>query len=232
MTLSEPLLLASASPRRRQILARLGLPYEVTVSPIDEDALRDQYSGPGNGLGRWLAEQKARGIATLPEMAGRIVITADTTVILDGSDLGKPRDPAHARELLLSLRDRWHHVVTGVCVSRTTDGNLHMSSASCATPVLMRAYSDEELDAYIATGDPLDKAGAYGIQHPDFQPTARIQGCYLNVVGLPLCTLVNLLAEFDVHPTHARYQETGAPGRSDCPWSERCLLNGSLRGAL
>jgi predicted house-cleaning NTP pyrophosphatase (Maf/HAM1 superfamily) len=81
----------------------------------------------------------------------------------------------------------------------------------------MRPYSDEEIDAYIATGDPLDKAGAYGIQHPQFQPTERINGCYFNVVGLPLCTLVDLLAAFGVRP--AQQGNTGTA----CPWSERCL---------
>jgi septum formation protein len=86
------------------------------------------------------------------------------------------------------------------------------------TPVQMRPYSEEEIAAYIATGDPLDKAGSYGIQHPDFQPTARIAGCYLNVVGLPLCTLVDLLAEFGVLPAAALRESAG------CPWSERCQL--------
>ena len=81
----------------------------------------------------------------------------------------------------------------------------------------MRPYSDDEIDAYIATGDPLDKAGAYGIQHPHFQPTERINGCYLNVVGLPLCTLVDLLTKLGVRP--ARQGHT----RTACPWSERCL---------
>jgi predicted house-cleaning NTP pyrophosphatase (Maf/HAM1 superfamily) len=80
----------------------------------------------------------------------------------------------------------------------------------------MRPYSEEEVSAYIATGDPLDKAGAYGVQHPQFQPTERIDGCYLNVVGLPLCVLVDLLARFDVYPA-----SEGCKGTA-CPWSERC----------
>ena len=219
MTLSEPLLLASASPRRRQLLSLLGLPYEVTTSPVDEDALQAQYHGPNEKLAQWLAEQKALGTHTLSETAGRLVITADTTVLLNDSVLGKPRDVAHARELLLSLRDRWHHVTTGVAVSQTIDGKLHMHSASCTTPVLMRPYTEAEVIAYIATGDPLDKAGSYGIQHPSFQPTARIRGCYLNVVGLPLCTLVNLLAEFDVYPATPT---TGRGKGPECPWSANC----------
>jgi len=214
----KPLMLASASPRRRQILALLNLSYSVTVSPIDEDAISATYDGPNEGLARWLAVEKARGI--LPDAAEQIVITADTTVLLDGAILGKPRDAAHARELLLSLRDRWHRVITGVAVSAIVDGQPLIRSASCTTPVLMRPYSEEEIAAYIASGDPLDKAGAYGIQHPGFQPTAQIHGCYLNVVGLPLCTLVNLLAAFGVHP--AAFSQT-SPGGA-CPWSAHCLI--------
>jgi len=224
MTTSLPLLLASASPRRRQILSLLGLPYDVCISPVDEDAKQQDYQGPVEGLARWLAEHKAMGAHTLPEAAGRLVITADTTVLLNGEVLGKPRDKAHARDLLLTLRNRWHHVVTGVSVSRQINGELKICSASCTTPVLMRAYSEEEVAAYIATGDPLDKAGAYGIQHPQFQPTERINGCYLNVVGLPLCVVVSLSAKFDVQPAMAGHKEAG------CPWSERCKVHQGVRG--
>ncbi len=215
-TNSLPLLLASASPRRRRIISLLGLPFTVGISPIDEDALQETYQGPIENLGQWTAEQKALAIP-LPEAANRLVITADTTVILDDEELGKPHDEEHARTLLLSLRNRWHHVITGVVVSATIDGKLRMLGASCDTPVLMRNYSEADVNAYIATGDPMDKAGAYGIQHPQFQPTERIDGCYLNVVGLPLCTLVPLLAQFNVFPV-ARQQNGTA-----CPWSERCL---------
>lgn len=217
MTLVQPLLLASASPRRRQFIATLGLPFTVAIAPTDEDEAQKHYTGPVEQLGQWTAEHKARATLTLPEANNRIVVTADTTVVLDGKELGKPRDAAHARELLLSLRGRWHHVITGVVVSTIANGKTRMQGASCSTPVLMRRYSEEEAMAYIATGDPLDKAGAYGIQHPQFQPTERIDGCYLNIVGLPLCTLVELLARFDVYP-----QQQGMQG-TVCPWSERCM---------
>ncbi len=219
MMISQTLLLASASPRRRQILSLLGLPYQVCVSPIDEEAMQERYSGPIEWLAAWLAEQKALETHTLPVAAGRLVITADTTVLLNGEVLGKPRDTAHARELLLSLRDHWHRVITGVAVSKNINGTIQVRSASCTTPVRMRPYSEKDVAAYIATGDPMDKAGAYGIQHTSFQPTACINGCYLNVVGLPLCTLVTLLAEFDVYPAVATEHK---PGR--CPWSERCII--------
>lgn len=217
MTKQFPLVLASASPRRRQIIRQLGLPFTVCVSPADEDAIQQHYQGPVEGLAQWTAAHKALMTLTLPEFANHLIIAADTTVILDNQVLGKPRDEAHACELLLTLRGRWHHVVTGVVVSTIVDGKLHMHGASCTTPVLMRPYSEEEVAAYIASGDPMDKAGAYGIQHPQFQPTERINGCYLNVVGLPVCTLVELLAKFDVYPTTPGLQHTA------CPWSERCL---------
>ena len=223
MTSLLPLLLASASPRRRQIITQLGLPYTVGISPIDEDAMQAHYRGPADGMAVWTATQKAKGALTLPEAAHRLVIAADTTVLLDNEVLGKPRDEQHAHELLRSLRSRWHHVVTGVVVAAIINGETKLASASSTTPVLMRPYSDAEIDAYIATGDPLDKAGAYGIQHPDFQPTERIAGCYLNVVGLPLCTLCDLLAQFDVYP---RSQEAEKAVESDapCPWSPRCQV--------
>jgi septum formation protein len=211
------LLLASASPRRRQIITQLGLPFTIGVAPTDEDAAQAHYQGPIEGLAQWTAAHKALMMYTIPGTANHLVITADTTVLLDGEVLGKPRDEAHARELLQTLRGRWHRVVTGVVVTAMLDGQLYSRGASCTTPVLMRNYSDEEIDAYIATGDPLDKAGAYGIQHPQFQPTERIDGCYLNVVGLPLCTLVNLLAEFGVKPEKHGCADTF------CPWSEKCL---------
>jgi MAF protein len=158
----------------------------------------------------------------LPEAADRLVITADTTVLLNGEILGKPRDKAHARQLLLALRGRWHHVITGIAVSRKIDGQHRIQATSCITPVLMRNYSAAEIDAYIASGDPMDKAGAYGIQHADFQPTRYIDGCYFNVVGLPLCVLVDVLADFNVYPVLTGQRQNGQ--EIACPWSEKCNL--------
>ncbi len=132
-----PLILASASPRRRQLLARLGLPYTVAVAPVNEDAIQQCYTGPSEGLAQWLAEQKAISALTLPEAEHALVITADTTVILDGMVLGKPRDTTHAHELLLSLRGRWHHVVTGISVAHLHNAQPELRSASCTTPVLI-----------------------------------------------------------------------------------------------
>lgn len=213
------LLLASASPRRRQIVSLLGIPCVTAVASDDEEAAEQRYRGVPENLAEWLAKYKASIALKLPEAAGRLVVTADTTVLLENEILGKPRDKAHALELLSTLRGRWHHVVTGVVVSAAIDGKTLMYSASCVTPVLMREYSDAEIQRYIASGDPLDKAGAYGIQHPSFQPTERIDGCYLNVVGLPVCTLIELLAEFHVYPARQQLRAD-----TDCPWSEKCLI--------
>jgi len=220
MTSFHPLLLASSSPRRRKLMHLLGLDFSVCISPSDEDAMQERYSGPLEELGQWLAKHKAAAALTLPEAKGCTVIGADTTVLLDEQVLGKPRDKAHARELLLRLRGRKHYVVTGIAVSGYLEGRRAMLAASCITPVLMRDYSLDEIKAYIATGDPLDKAGAYGIQHPSFQPTERIDGCYFNVVGLPICTLVDLLAEFRIYPARRGPNAESGP----CPWSEQCQI--------
>lgn len=213
------LLLASTSPRRRQIVSLLGLPCVTAVASDGEEEAEKRYRGVPENLAEWLAKYKASIALKLPEAAGRLVVTADTTVLLGNDLLGKPRDKAHALQLLQMLRGNWHHVVTGVVVSATIDGQTIMHSASCVTPVLMRNYSDEEIAHYIASGDPMDKAGAYGIQNPAFQPTERIDGCYLNVVGLPICTLTELLAEFRVYPARQQFRTD-----TDCPWSEKCLI--------
>jgi septum formation protein len=213
------LLLASASPRRRQVISWLGLPFIVAVASDDEDEAEQRYTGHAEDLAQWLAKHKAANALKLPEAAGRLVITADTTVLLEGESLGKPRDKAHAAELLRTLRGRWHHVITGVVVSGEIEGKRVMQSASCTTPVLMRDYSEAEIAAYVASGDSMDKAGGYGIQHPGFQPTERIDGCYLNVVGLPLCAVTELLAEFNVYPARRHARES-----SDCPWSNKCQI--------
>lgn len=182
--------------------------------------MEKKYQGPLEELAQWLAKHKAAAALTLPEAKDCTVIGVDTTVLLDEQSLGKPRDKAHARELLLRLRGRWHYVVTGIAVSGYIQGRRAMLSASCITPVLMRDYSIAEVKDYIATGDPLDKAGAYGIQHASFQPTEHIDGCYFNVVGLPICTLVDLLAEFRIYPARRGPNAETGP----CPWSERCQI--------
>lgn len=188
------LILASNSPRRRELLGLGGWTFHLDVADIDEDVHPGEQPGP---YVERLAIEKAQ--AVLPRSGpGQIIIGADTTVALDGEILGKPADAAEARAMLTRLRGRSHQVYTGIAVLRASDQTL--LSDVCLTEVPMRAYSDAEMEAYIASGDPLDKAGAYGIQHPGFQPVINMRGCYASVMGLPLCHLAVLLRRVGIHP--------------------------------
>jgi MAF protein len=189
-------ILASASPRRRELIGLLGYPFEVAAAGVDEDL---HLNKPPAEYVLHTARQKAEAIAAAvsPSANSRqFIIAADTTVALGGEILGKPATATEAREMLLKLRDRDHDVHTAVCVVDVAGGR---ELASVHTSVVtMRAYDDAAIDAYIATGDPLDKAGAYGIQHTQFRPVARLAGCYLGVMGLSLCDLIPLLRQLDV----------------------------------
>ena len=192
------LTLASASPRRRELLQLLGVEYSVTVSGVDET--------PGSGedtpgqLAQALALRKARAVAA--EQASGLVLGADTIVALDGVTYGKPADAREAEATLRTLRGKTHTVVTGVALVDAATGE--SAAAFDATRVTMRDYSDEEMAAYIATGNPMDKAGAYAAQDPAFHPAASINGCWTNVIGLPLCRVQSLLEQRGVIPPQAR----------------------------
>lgn len=210
-----PLFLASTSPRRRQLMSEAGIEFELLAAPVDEDALSATYTGPLDELGEFLAREKAQaGRAALREMgrAGR-VLASDTTVLLEGEHLAKPVDAADATRMLRRLRGRAHVVATGVALTTTEDDGCF--AATSRTRVEMRAYSDVEIAAFVATGDPMDKAGAYSIQHPDFQPVATFHGCHLGVVGLPICIVAALVAGAALPP------EPGAHS-SPCRWSRLC----------
>jgi septum formation protein len=189
------LVLASNSPRRRQLLALAGWSFSLAPADVDERLL------PGESASAYvvrLAEAKAR-VAAVGSHPGQVVIGSDTTVVDGGMVLGKPQDMAEAGAMLSQLRGHIHQVYTGLAALRMRDGRL--GTDLCITDVPMRAYSDEEIDAYVASGDPLDKAGAYAIQHPDFQPVESMSGCYASVMGFPLCHLVRLLRRFEITPT-------------------------------
>lgn len=159
---------------------------------------------------RRLAEDKAYATADLLDtpLADTVVIAADTAVVDRSYSaekggwrdeiLGKPADASEAEAMLRRLRGRTHQVYTGIAALRVRDAILR--TEVCVTDVPMRAYSDEEMTAYILSGDPLDKAGAYAIQHPGFSPVENLTGCYANVMGLPVCHLSRLLNEFEVSP--------------------------------
>ena len=189
------LVLASNSPRRKDLIALAGLPFEIIVSNVDETPRANE--SPRDYVVR-LAEEKARA-SSLRADAGQVVLAADTTVVDADALLGKPADPSEAKRMLRQLRGRVHQVYTGIAVLRVSDG--HLVRDVCVTDVPMRDYSDAEIEAYVATGDPLDKAGAYAIQHADFQPVASMAGCFASVMGLPLCHVTRLLLQMDVSPS-------------------------------
>lgn len=186
------LVLASNSPRRRELLALGGWMFSVDVANVDESRLDQE---PADVYVRRLAEMKAQAVLS---RADHIIVGADTSVVIDGDILGKPADAAEARQMLTRLRGRTHQVYTGIAVLRASDGNL--LSEVVVTNVPMRDYSDEEIQRYIESGDPMDKAGAYGIQNPDFQPVAHMSECYASVMGLPLCSLAVLLRQVGIAP--------------------------------
>lgn len=188
------LVLASNSPRRRQLFALGNWDFTVIVADVDETPLEGE--APRDYVIR-LA--KAKALAIQPKVKSDAIIIGSDTTVVDGNEiLGKPIDEADAEKMLKQLRGRTHQVYTGVAFLRVSDGTL-LTELSI-TDVPMRGYSDEELRAYIKTGDPMDKAGAYAIQHPDFQPVAFMEGCYAGVMGLPLCHILRALRRFEISP--------------------------------
>ena len=218
---STPLLvLASNSPRRRQLLALSDWDFVVSVASVDE-SLHENES-PADYVLR-LAETKARAAPGCAD--ARFHLAADTTVV-DGSDiLGKPKDNAEAFAMLARLRGHTHQVYTGVALLRVSDGLLLKELN--ITDVPMRDYSDEEIHAYIQTGDPLDKAGAYAIQHPQFQPVAHMEGCYASVMGLPMCHVVRMMRKLDSPPQADVSARCQALLEYQCPVSQ-AILNGEM----
>ncbi len=177
-----PIVLASASPRRSELLGEAGVPFEVVPADIDE--LARPGEAPGEMAER-LAREKALAVADrLRADPGRIVLAADTIVVLGEEVLGKPRDPAHAVELLSKIVGRTHEVMTGVALARTggdTASTLHVVSR-----VRMRPAERPEIEAYVATGEPLDKAGAYAVQGDGRRFVEAVEGSETNVIGLPM----------------------------------------------
>ena len=193
VTVKKPLILASASPRRRELLNLLGIPFTCVVSGADEHIFDADALSPAE-LVQCLARQKAEAAASLLKSPA-VVIGADTIVVLEGRVLGKPADEADARFMLQSLAGRIHEVYTGLCVLES-DTQRSISAAE-RTAVHFGPMTEEEICAYVATGEPMDKAGAYAIQGKCAPYIERIEGCYYNVMGLPLFRLRQVLANFD-----------------------------------
>lgn len=192
---ARPLILASASPRRHELLQLLGLPFTAVPSSVDES----QLNGKGDSSEAYvcaLALAKAMDVGASCSTGKEVVIGADTTVVLDGRRLGKPGSREEARAMLSALRGRTHEVFTGVAVLDARTGR-HAVTAE-RTAVTMRAYADGELEAYVASGEPFDKAGGYAVQDTTFRPAERVEGCAFNVIGLPACRLPRILEQFGI----------------------------------
>jgi len=217
---SKPLLiLASNSPRRRQLLALADWMFHIVSADVDESQYQNE--SPADYVLR-LAETKARAVTA---HADQVILAADTTVV-DGSDiLGKPKDNAEAFAMLTRLRGHTHQVYSGVALLRRSDGLLLKDLS--ITDVPMRAYSDDEINAYILTGDPLDKAGAYAIQHPHFHPVASMSGCYAGVMGLPMCHVVRMLKKMNIPPHADVPMNCQTLLEYHCPVS-RAILSGAM----
>ena len=189
--LNQKLLLASGSPRRRELLSWLDLPFEVCSVDIDESPVNGEE--PDRYVLRLSNLKAKKASAANPAYW---VLGSDTTVADGQMILGKPGGPEQAEKMLLSLRGRCHQVYTAISVVDMSSNRIE--STLCSSKVPMRKYSEEEINAYIASGDPLDKAGAYGIQNRDFHPVENFSGCFANVMGLPVCHLVRLLHSWGV----------------------------------
>jgi septum formation protein len=174
--MEDMLVLASQSPRRREILAQAGIPFVVRTAPVDESPLPGET--PEQYVQR-LAVDKAMAVPAGPD---ETVLGADTTVVIEGEMLGKPADAADAKHMLERLSGQRHEVVTGICLK--TGATLVSDFSS--TRVWFMSLSPEEIDAYVASGEPMDKAGAYAIQGLASKYIEKIEGCYCNVVGLPV----------------------------------------------
>lgn len=189
-SLPKRLVLASASPRRADLLRQLGVPFDVIPSEVPE-ALPP---GPVPDAVTSLALAKARAVAR--RVGPAVVLGADTAVVLAGEVFGKPGSPEAARRMLRVLRGREHEVITGVALVEAPSGR--EAAAHVVTRVLMREYGDAEIEAYVASGEPFDKAGAYAVQDTRAALVARVEGCYTNVVGLPLTTTRRLLESWGI----------------------------------
>lgn len=182
--LPEKVILASGSPRRRELLGDMGIEFEIDVPDVDETV-----AGAPDEMVRVLAERKARAVAA--KRSEGLIVAADTLVALDGRALGKPVDDEEAKEMLSSLSGRTHDVFTGVCVMDAASGRCMVEADR--TGVCFREVSNEEIESYVATGEPRDKAGAYAIQGGAGAFVSGYEGSRTNVIGLPVELLDKML---------------------------------------
>jgi septum formation protein len=211
------LVLASSSPRRQELMQIGG--WNFSVRPIDVDESRLLEESPETHVVR-LAQEKARACST---RVGEdvVIIGADTVVVDSGDILGKPGSSEKAKAMLTRLRGHTHHVCTGIAILNPVTGAL--ITDLCVTEVPMRSYSDADMDTYIRSGDPLDKAGAYAIQHSGFHPVERLAGCFASVMGLPLCHLARNLMTLGIDTTRDIAAECKTEFAYNCPISTAVL---------
>ena len=183
------MILASQSPRRRELLSMLGLEFTIITADIDETM--DENLSVEDAVAD-ICRKKAEAVGT--RNPGQLIVAADTVVVLENRVLGKPRTEEEARDMLRSLSGRHHTVMTAFCLWKDGRADTHVEK----THVHFRALSEEEIAAYVATGSPMDKAGAYGIQDQAGIFVRALEGDYYNVMGLPLCSLVQKLREHGI----------------------------------
>jgi septum formation protein len=218
------LILASNSPRRRELLDLGG--WQFVVKPAMLDERPEPGERPETTVTR-LAVEKAQAIAQ--SLAGQdlysgqdyLVLACDTAVVDGSAILGKPADVVEAARMLQQLQGRTHQVYTAIALQRSQDGALFQDV--CVTEVLMRPYTDQEMQDYIGSGDPFDKAGGYGIQHVSFHPVEELAGCYANVMGLPLCHLARRMIRLGLPPPHDLPQACQAALAYTCPVYKQVL---------
>ncbi len=207
----EQIILASNSPRRKQLLSLLGWSFDVIPADIDES---QRPGEPPCTYVRRLACEKAQAVAGQDGFDG-VVVAADTIVVDNVNDelLGKPADADEAKRMLRRLRGRVHHVYTGLAL---VDGVRSLDDL-CRTEVPMRHYTDAEIERYVASGDPMDKAGAYAIQHAGFRPVSNLSGCFASVMGFPLCHLKRALQQLGYQAADDLPKRCQAFLDYDCP---------------
>ena len=214
------LTLASASPRRRELMDLLGLEFAITPADLDEDPLLGE--SPVEMVER-LSRQKALAVAA--GMESGLVIGADSTVVFEVQAVGKPVDDDDARRMLRMLSGTTHHVSTGITVVDAASGQI--LSDAMTSQISLRDLTDQEIEASIASGVPRDKAGAYAVQDTDLRPAADWEGCYNNIVGLPICRLLEMLQELGyLLPDGWTVPDAVACG-DDCPTVSGQLQEGS-----
>ncbi|MBN1267029.1 MAG: septum formation protein Maf [Anaerolineales bacterium] len=219
--------IASASPRRKELFSLTG--WEAEILPTDIPETRDSAETAGAYVSRLAAQKAQFAAAHRGQTEPAVILAADTIVYFEEQILEKPENSSHAYSMLDMLRGKTHQVCTAVALINTCSGTA--SECACITDVPMRSYAQHEIDRYIKSGSPLDKAGAYGIQDRDFAPVEidKMNGCFANVMGLPLCHLVvqlrrlGILTSTDIPAACQRYNEYHCPVYASILGGEPCV---------